>query len=64
LWREAGFLPSRPGRDPYFEVLETLWDQAPDWKKRDIVIQLRAVLEEQERAEARRGAERPAESER
>ena len=50
LLRIAGILPPKTEtRDPHFEVLETLWDMAPDWKKRDIVMQLRAALEEQER---------------
>ena len=51
--RIAGILPPKAeARDPHFEVLETLWDMAPDWKKRDIVMQLRAALEEQERERA------------
>jgi len=61
--RLAGLLPTRPDPDPYFEVLENLWDRAPDWKKRDIVVQLRAVLEEQERYDARREVEKPVEEE-
>jgi len=40
---------SPPGRDPYLEVLEQLWDQAPDWKKKDIAAQIRATVEEVQR---------------
>lgn len=53
IYRALGRL-SDPPQDPYFEVLESLWDRAPDWKKRDIVTQLRAVLEEQRREQAAR----------
>ena len=35
-----------PSRDPYLEVLEQLWDKAPDWKKKDIAAQIRATVEE------------------
>ena len=54
----AGYLRSRrPSRDPYFEVLEALWDRVPDWKKKDMVTQLRAVVEEYEREAINRGAQ-------
>ena len=57
--RLAEVLPRNPGkRDPYFETLEILWELTPDWKKRDIVIQLRAALEEQEREQSERMARR------
>jgi transcriptional regulator with XRE-family HTH domain len=36
-------------RDPYLEVLEQLWDKAPDWKKKDIAAQIRATVEEYQR---------------
>ena len=49
----AGYLKSRrSGRDPYFEVLKALWDKVPEWKKKDIVTQLRAVVEESKRETA------------
>ena len=52
--RLADVLPRSSGnRDPYFETLEILWELTPDWKKRDIVIQLRAAVEEQERERER-----------
>ena len=57
IYRRLGRL-SEPPRDPYFEILESLWDRAPDWKKKDIVTQLRAVLEEQRREQAAREAQR------
>jgi len=38
-----------PGRDRYLEVLEQLWDKAPDWKKKDIAAQIRATVEEVQR---------------
>jgi len=44
--RQAGFLPLRPERDPDFEALESLWNLAPVWKRKDIVAQLRATIEE------------------
>ena len=57
--RLASVLPRSPDtRDPYFETLEILWELTPDWKKRDIVIQLRAALEEQEREQSERTARR------
>jgi hypothetical protein len=31
------------------EVLEQLWDKAPDWKKKDIAAQIRATVEEYQR---------------
>jgi hypothetical protein len=37
------------GRDPYLEVLEQLWDKAPDWKKKDIAAQIRVTVEEDQR---------------
>ena len=57
IYRLLGRLTDPP-RDPYFEILESLWEKAPDWKKQDIVLQLRAVLEEQERERAVREARR------
>ena len=54
----AGYLKSRPlSRDPYFEVLEAVWDRVPDWKKKDIVTQVRAVLEENEREAIKKGTQ-------
>ncbi len=51
----AGYLKSHyPSRDPYFEAMEALWDKVPDWKKADIVTQLRAIVEEHERGAVRR----------
>jgi transcriptional regulator with XRE-family HTH domain len=57
IYRLLGRL-SNPPRDPHFEILESLWEKAPDWKKEDIVLQLRAVLEQQERDRAAREARR------
>jgi len=57
IYRLLGRLPDPP-RDSYFEVLESLWDRAPDWKKKDIVRSLRAILEEQQREQAARAARR------
>jgi transcriptional regulator with XRE-family HTH domain len=57
IYRLLGRLTDPP-RDPYFEILESLWEKAPDWKKQDIVLQLRAVLQEQERERAVREARR------
>jgi transcriptional regulator with XRE-family HTH domain len=57
IYRLLDRLPEQP-RDPYFEVLETLWGRAPDWKKKDILTQLRALLEEQQREQAQRAARR------
>jgi hypothetical protein len=55
----AGYLKSRrPSRDPYFEVLEALWDRVPDWKKKDLVTQLRAVVEEYEGGAIKKGAQK------
>jgi transcriptional regulator with XRE-family HTH domain len=51
---------SEPPRDPHLEILESLWDKTPDWKKEDIVLQLRATLEKQERERAARAARRKA----
>ncbi len=36
-------------RDPYLEILEQLWDKAPDWKKKDIAAQIRLAVEEYQR---------------
>ena len=63
VYRALGRL-SEPPQDPYFEALESLWDRAPDWKKRDIVTQLRAVLEEQRREQAAREVRREQDSSR
>jgi transcriptional regulator with XRE-family HTH domain len=41
-------------RDPYLEVLEQLWDKAPDWKKKDIAAQIRATVEEYQREQEAR----------
>jgi transcriptional regulator with XRE-family HTH domain len=48
--------PAAPGEpassdapDPYLEVLEQLWDKAPDWKKKDIAAQIRTTVEEYQR---------------
>ena len=49
---EAALPGDRPldrDRDPYLEVLEQLWDKAPDWKKKDIAAQIRATVEEYQR---------------
>jgi hypothetical protein len=44
-----GDRPLDRDRDPYLEVLEQLWDKAPDWKKKDIAAQIRATVEEYQR---------------
>jgi transcriptional regulator with XRE-family HTH domain len=59
IYRLLDRLPETP-RDPYFEILESLWDKTPDWKKEDIVRSLRAILEEQQREQAAREARRKA----
>lgn len=41
--------------DPYLEVLEELWDKAPDWKKKDIAAQIRLAVEEYQRAQRAQG---------
>lgn len=46
VFRRAGKMRRRPQRDPYFEVLEDIWEMTPDWKKRDMVVSLRAFLED------------------
>ena len=48
----AGTAPDG-ARDPYLEVLEQLWDKAPDWKKKDIAAQIRIAVEEYQREQAR-----------
>ena len=45
-------------RDPYLEVLEQLWDKAPDWKKKDIAAQIRIAVEEYQREQARVASQR------
>jgi transcriptional regulator with XRE-family HTH domain len=35
--------------DPYLAEIGQLWDQVPDWKKRDVVAQIRLAVEEQHR---------------
>jgi transcriptional regulator with XRE-family HTH domain len=45
----ASPIATSPDRDPYLEVLEQLWDKAPDWKKKDIAAQIRATVEEYQR---------------
>jgi transcriptional regulator with XRE-family HTH domain len=57
IYRLLGRLSDLP-RDPYFEVLASMWDMAPDWKKKDIVRSLRAILEEQQRERAVQEAQR------
>ena len=45
-------------RDPYLEVLEQLWDKAPDWKKKDIAAQIRIAAEEYQREQAQVASQR------
>ena len=45
--------PPIEDRDPYLEVLEQLWDKAPDWKKKDIAAQIRIAVEEYQREQER-----------
>jgi transcriptional regulator with XRE-family HTH domain len=40
--------------DPYVAILGDLWDKVPDWKKKDILDQLRLAVEEHERRTARK----------
>lgn len=40
------------GSDPLIGLFGELWDQAPDWKKHDIIVQLRAAVEEEQRQHA------------
>ena len=44
--------------DPYLEVLEQLWDKAPDWKKKDIAAQIRTTVEEYQAEQEGRVADR------
>jgi len=60
--RLGGHLSPHPRDDPDFEVIRSLWDKLPRWKKRDIVMQLRAVAEERERYDVQ-GTEKSAEDE-
>jgi transcriptional regulator with XRE-family HTH domain len=46
----------RAAPDPYLEVLEQLWDKAPDWKKKDMAAQIRAAVEEYQREQDQRVA--------
>jgi transcriptional regulator with XRE-family HTH domain len=48
--------PERAAPDPYLEVLEQLWDKAPDWKKKDMAAQIRAAVEEYQREQDQRVA--------
>jgi len=48
--------PERAVPDPYLEVLEQLWDKAPDWKKKDMAAQIRAAVEEHQRGQDQRVA--------
>jgi transcriptional regulator with XRE-family HTH domain len=50
--------PGAPAPDPYLEILEQLWDKAPDWKKRDIAAQIRTTVEEYQGEQARQVAGR------
>jgi transcriptional regulator with XRE-family HTH domain len=50
--------PGAPAPDPYLEVLEQLWDKAPDWKKKDIAAQIRTTVEEYQGEQARQMASR------
>ncbi len=56
----AGYLKRHEmSGDPYFEALKALWDKVPDWKKKDIVTQLRAIVtEECEQGAVRRTAQK------
>jgi transcriptional regulator with XRE-family HTH domain len=45
-------------RDPYLEVLEQLWDKAPDWKRKDIAAQIRIAVEEYQREQERMTSQR------
>jgi transcriptional regulator with XRE-family HTH domain len=43
---DAGQAAGSDAPDPYMEILEQLWDKAPDWKKKDIAAQIRTTVEE------------------
>jgi transcriptional regulator with XRE-family HTH domain len=57
--RQEELAASGPARapDPYLEVLEELWDKAPDWKKKDIAAQIRLAVEEYQRAQRAQGGQ-------
>ncbi len=59
IYRHLGRIPERP-RDPYYETLEALWELAPEWKKKDIVNQLRLAVEEYQREQAKHKARQQA----
>jgi transcriptional regulator with XRE-family HTH domain len=44
--------------DPAIELLGELWEQVPDWKKRDIVDQINAAVEEHEQEIERKKSEK------
>lgn len=44
--------------DLYLDTLETLWERIPDWKRRDLIVHVRAFVEDFERREAERAAKR------
>jgi transcriptional regulator with XRE-family HTH domain len=48
ILERTGLKRPSPGSDPYFEALEAIWEMIPDWKKRDMVMQLRAYVEDHE----------------
>lgn len=55
LLRLAGHLPTPPSpRDAEEEDIITLWRQLPAWKRKDLLVQARAVIE----AERRKGQQR------
>lgn len=45
IFRFAGLLsPKTRPEDPHFETLELLWPRLPDWKKQDLIVQMRAAI--------------------
>jgi len=48
LWEQAGFIS---GSSEGFETFEALWDVTPNWKKKDVITQLRATIEEKQKRE-------------
>jgi transcriptional regulator with XRE-family HTH domain len=57
-WPGAGEPAGSEAPDPYLEILEQLWDKAPDWKKKDIAAQIRTTVEEYQNEQVRQVAGR------
>lgn len=58
ILRLGGHLPPRPKDDPFREALNSLWDLAPEETKKQVMLLIRAAVEEHEREQAEREARR------